>query len=128
MTQRHSDYKVFEDVSYPRKLFVDDVREAPDHSWDIARSFHEAIMDLETGRYSEVSLDHDLGCFYGNKEMTGRDILNWLIQRKLDGEAVPSVVKVHSANPVGIKTMEEDIQRYWEEDLALEEISSTNGC
>lgn len=96
------------------KLYVDDIRPCPE-GWTLARSFHEAIYILDTEWVTEVSLDHDLGedSFYGNKEMTGRDILNWLIDRKVHNKDVPSVVRVHSANPVGCATMEADIKRYW---------------
>ena len=97
-------------------LFVDDERNPP-HTpgviWSIARTFHAAIFMLERDDYSIVSLDHDLACFYGNKEMTGRDVLNWLIMNKLDGKAVPGTIRVHSANPVGVATMEADIKQHW---------------
>lgn len=96
------------------KLYVDDLRPCPE-GWDLALNFHEAIVMLSRENYDVVSLDHDIASFYGNKEMTGRDILNWLIARKMDGMHVPSVVKVHSANPVGCATMEADIKRYWGE-------------
>lgn len=100
-----------------KRLYVDDLRPCP-AGWDVARNFHEAIFMLEQAcifgeGYDEVSLDHDIASFYGNKEMTGRDILNWLIMQKLEGFTVPTVVRVHSANPVGVQTMEEDIARYW---------------
>ena len=100
-----------------RRLYVDDLRPCP-KGWDVARNFHQAIIMLERGGYGgfpydEVSLDHDIASIYGNKEMTGRDILNWLIARKVEGLPVPAVVKVHSANPVGCATMEADIKRYW---------------
>lgn len=96
------------------KLYVDDLRPCPE-GWDVVRSFHAAIYALENYHIKEVSLDHDLGedSFYGNKEMTGRDILNWLIDRKVHGKDVPAIVHVHSANPVGCATMEADIKRYW---------------
>lgn len=95
------------------RLYVDDLRTAPDGSWDVVRTFHDAIVALESGRYTEVSLDHDLGCFYGYKEMTGRDVLNWLIARQNAGKRTPRTVRVHSANVVGVQTMEEDIARWW---------------
>lgn len=79
----------------------------------MARNFHEALFMLSRENYDEVSLDHDIASFYGNKEMTGRDILNWLIARKLEGLHTPEIVRVHSANPVGCATMEADINRYW---------------
>lgn len=93
-------------------LYVDDVREVPG-GWDSAKSFHEAIYMLEKEQYTELSLDHDLGCFYGNKEMTGYDILMWLIDRKRKGIPGPSSIKVHSANPVGRERMEQAIGEYF---------------
>lgn len=95
-----------------RRLYVDDLRPCPD-GWDLARNFHEAIVALEAYQYKVVSLDHDIASFYGNKELTGRDILNWLIMRKIEGGYTPPEVRVHSANPVGCATMEQDIKRYW---------------
>lgn len=96
-----------------KRLYVDDLRECP-KGWELARSFHDAIHMLETYDFDEVSLDHDIDSFYGMKEMTGRDILNWLIARKVDGtKHTPAIVHVHSANPVGRATMLADIKRYW---------------
>ena len=80
--------------------------------WDRAYNFHEAIFKLDLIQYEEVSLDHDLASFYGFKELTGYDIVKWLAQRKMDGLYVPSVVKVHSANPVGVANMQSVIERY----------------
>lgn len=96
-----------------RKLYVDDLRPCPE-GWDVARRFHDAIVMMEATDYDEVSLDHDIDSFYGLKELTGRDVLNWMIVRKVDGVyPSPTIVRVHSANPVGSATMRADIQRYW---------------
>lgn len=94
------------------KLYVDDLRDVPE-GWHVARNFHQAICMLETGKYDTVSLDHDIASFYGNKEMTGRDVLNWMIAAKIDGTHEFKTVTVHSANPVGRATMLEDIAKYW---------------
>lgn len=98
-------------------LWVDDVRPIPEDfdctQWCSARSFHEAILKLELLQFTTISLDHDLGSYYGNKEMTGNDVLNWLIERKMAGHYVPGEIKVHSANPVGAQRMRESIARYW---------------
>jgi hypothetical protein len=45
------------------KLFVDDIRMCPD-GWIPARSVTEAIRILATQFVTEVSLDHDIACFY----------------------------------------------------------------
>jgi hypothetical protein len=98
-------------------LWVDDCRPLPDDlaeaGWCCAPTFHESILKLELMEFKEVSLDHDIASFYGNKEMTGYDILMWLVERKMNGLFVPPVVHVHSANPVGRKKMLETIERYW---------------
>jgi hypothetical protein len=33
--------------------------------------------------------------------------------KKLEGAKVPTKIHVHSANPVGVKKMQEDIDRYF---------------
>lgn len=103
-------------------LYVDDLRDPPARPggvdangdrWELARDFHTAMYMLCQFNYDVVSLDHDIASFYGNKEMTGRDILNWLIMRKLQGFRTPKIIKVHSANPVGCATMESDIKTHF---------------
>ncbi|KKM69630.1 hypothetical protein LCGC14_1448860 [marine sediment metagenome] len=98
-------------------LWVDDERPKPvdtsECEWLIAKSFHYAITLLQYNEFDEVSLDHDIASFYGNKEMTGYDIVMWLVQRKVDGTFyVPPVIKVHTANPVGRDNMKAMIDRY----------------
>lgn len=98
-------------------LWVDDERSIPDdlleRGFCSARSFHEAVLKLELLEFEEISLDHDLASFYGNKEMTGYDVLMWLVARKLNGEYVPTIVRVHSANPVGWERMNSTIKQFW---------------
>ena len=97
-------------------LWVDDIRPIPEHfgpEWCSARSAWEALLKLELINFKVVSLDHDLASFVGNKELTGNDILNWLVDRKVHGKYVPNEVRIHSANPVGVRNMRETIARYW---------------
>jgi len=100
-----------------RGLYVDDERALTDemiaNEWCIARNAWEALVKLELLEFDEVSLDHDLASFINNKEITGYDILMWLVERKLNGFSVPAKVYVHSANPVGSKKMQEVIDQYW---------------
>jgi len=98
-------------------LYIDDERDMPDAyveaGWTQAYSFHEAIIKLELMDFAEISVDHDLASFYGPyKEMTGYDILIWLVQRKTDGKYVPPVIHVHSANSPGHTRMQGVIDRY----------------
>lgn len=101
-----------------KKLWIDDVRPLPKEykdsgEWTIARTAWEALFKLEIMDIEEVSLDHDLASFVGNREITGYDILNWLVDRKVHKQPVPKKVSVHSANPVGVRQMNATIQRYW---------------
>jgi len=109
------------------KLYVDDVRSAPDSTWNVEKTFHGAISFLEKHQVHTISLDHDLGCFYGNREMTGFDILNWLVARKIEGAEYPKVVLVHSANPAVHDQMKLMIEKYWTEEYP-EELFSGSGC
>lgn len=97
-------------------LWVDDIRPIPTDfgsEWCSARTAWEALLKLELLQFEVVSLDHDLASFVGNKELTGNDVLNWLIERKMSGLYVPAEVRVHSANPVGVQRMCESIAKYW---------------
>jgi hypothetical protein len=99
-----------------RRLFVDDVRDAPEN-WEVARTYQDAITMLSTGNYVEVSLDHDLGCFMNGREYTGYDILLWLINRKqYQYGHVPAVIDIHTANPVASEKMLSMVERYWHND------------
>lgn len=98
-----------------KRLWVDDERPIPKNyseEWTRAHSFHEAIMKLELMDICEVSLDHDIASFYGYTEMNGVHIVQWMIQRKMDGYEVPSIIHVHSANPIGADNMRKLIERY----------------
>jgi hypothetical protein len=98
-------------------LWVDDIRPIPSDygtEWCTARTAYEAILKLELIEFEVVSLDHDLATFIGNKELTGYDILMWLIDRKVNQIGhVPTEIRVHSANPVGVERMKSMIARYW---------------
>jgi len=99
-------------------LWVDDERPIPSDcgpEWCSARSAYEALLKLELLTFAVVSLDHDLACMVGNKELTGYDILVWLVERKLRGEPVPQCVRIHTANPVGRDKMVQMVTRYWGE-------------
>lgn len=95
-----------------KRLYVDDTRPTP-AGWDIAIDYFEAIKKLQTIEYDEVSLDHDLASYdENNREKTGYDIVWFLVNRKMDGLYVPSKVKVHSANIIGSKNMQNLVDKY----------------
>ena len=96
------------------KVFLDDIREAPDSSWTVVRSYEDAIslVEKEKNNIELMSFDHDLGDMINLPEKTGYDVLLYIVQMKFDGKAVPQKYKVHSANPVGCERMQGVIDRY----------------
>jgi hypothetical protein len=115
-----------------RGLWVDDLRPLPAdlqgpqwpdsggaYWWAVATSFHDAIVVLETCPYiKHISLDHDIASFYGQREMTGYDVLMWIAQRKSEGHPYPLDIKLHTANPVGRANMQEILQQYFPHNFA----------
>lgn len=87
------------------KIWLDDVRQPPDASWEWHQEIIYAWQVIRNGLVSEVSLDHDLG----DEQPTGYDLLKWieesLMTDKIDKDCVPTMT-IHSANPVGRKNME----------------------
>jgi hypothetical protein len=92
------------------KVWLDDVRSAPG-GWTHVTTPEEAIELLRSGEVEEVSLDHDLGLASAESERTGYDVLAWLEQTVATGtwEHEVPVIRVHSANPVGWRRMEQAI-------------------
>lgn len=42
------------------KLYIDDIRNAPDDSWTVARTVLSAIRAIKMFDFDEISLDHDI--------------------------------------------------------------------
>jgi len=87
------------------KIFLDDERPAPE-GWVACRWPSEVITLIEQGSVEVVSLDHDLG---DDERGTGYDVCTWL-EKKIwdegwDGDFVPPIFQIHSANPVGRERM-----------------------
>jgi hypothetical protein len=89
------------------KLWVDDLRPAPDDSWvwsKTSRNTIDTLMFAGIGEITEMSLDHDLG-----GDDTTRPVVLWMCEHELRW---PAKVVVHSANPVGREWLEGMIYRY----------------
>lgn len=84
------------------KLYVDDVRIAPD-GWAQAWNAKQAIKYLAHGNVTHLSLDHDLGD--PNKD-TGYDIMNWIEQAVAFEVITLPEITFHTANPTGRKNMQ----------------------
>jgi hypothetical protein len=93
------------------RVWLDDVRTAPE-GWVHVKTPEEAIELLRSGEVEEISLDHDLALATAESERTGYDVLTWLEEAVATGawsHSLP-VIRVHSANPVGQRRMEQAIQ------------------
>ena len=91
------------------KVWLDDERPAP-RGWRRCRTPEEAIALLQTGKVTEISLDHDLALLDGEREQTGYDVLLWLEREAVAGRVFPLVMRVHTANPVARRRMLQAIE------------------
>ncbi len=84
-------------------LWLDDVRPAPE-DWLWVKTVDDAIAELKTGSYSEVSLDYDLDQTDGERK--GIEVMYWIGRAYEDGvlQEMP-VIHVHTANPAGGRDM-----------------------
>ena len=112
--------EILEASETPHKhiIWVDDLRSpgpALEGKCDIARTYDEAIQMLSHHMYTEIWLDHDLGDVEnetGRREMTGYDVLLWLIDAKHEGKHVPTKFHILTANASARPRMEGVINRY----------------
>lgn len=88
------------------KLWLDDLRTPPEN-WSWVKAAGKAIEQLGEGNVTEISLDHDLGD-PEEENGTGYQVACWLEEQAAIGNwsLVPAVIRVHSANPVGVMNME----------------------
>ena len=105
-----------------KKLFIDDIRQPVDNTYDIVRSYDDAIAYMKVrGCPSFITFDHDLG----EAELkTGFDIAKWIVEQDLDdGGFIPADFSydVHSANPVGAANIRGLLDNY----LAVRDVYET---
>ena len=76
------------------KIYLDDERQTPP-GWVRVYWPQEAIELLESGKVTEISLDHDLG---DDERGTGYDVVLWIEKAVATSNFTPPLVRVHSAN------------------------------
>jgi hypothetical protein len=100
------------DKTYGLKLWIDDLREAPDPTWETITTSDAAIAFLNFWKdqmesalfpFEVVSFDHDLG-----GDDTTRPVVIWMIENNVRFNEY----RVHSANPVGVQWLTGMIERY----------------
>lgn len=96
------------------KVWLDDLRDAPDDTWVVCRTpedFAKVLHGIEV--ITVISFDHDLGYVddFGD-EVSGYTCARWL-EKKLRSDATYPVpeMRVHSMNPVGVRNIAHVIQR-----------------
>lgn len=112
------------------KLFIDDIRNAPDDSWTVARTVTEAIRALNRFSFDEISLDHDIShqvtignlgrpypceeCFCAVAYFIG----------SMSKTSTPKIT-LHTSNPVGADEMKAILKDYkLESEVKLSGISN----
>jgi hypothetical protein len=93
------------------RLWIDDVREPPDDTWEWVTTSEAAIATLDF--FSSpgmlwcpreiISFDHDLG-----GDDTTRPVVLWMIEHGVRFDNY----RVHSSNPVGVEWLTGMIERY----------------
>ena len=76
------------------KVYLDDERRTPE-GWVRVYWPEEAIELLNTGKVTEISLDHDLG---DDDHGTGYDVVVWIEEQVYINGFKPPKISVHSAN------------------------------
>jgi|CXWL01.1.fsa_nt_gi hypothetical protein len=96
------------------KIWLDDLLDDPESperhtppGWVGVKTAWDAIEYLKTGDVTEIDLDHDLG----NDELlgTGYTVVKWIEEQVYFTSFVPPVMKIHSANPEGVRKMRDGI-------------------
>lgn len=96
------------------KLWVDDIRNAPDESWTVARTVTSAIRAIRMFDFDEISLDHDishqvtlgsLGRPYPCEETFMAVAYYIALKYPFRAEKRPKKISIHSSNTVAGEEM-----------------------
>jgi hypothetical protein len=89
------------------KLWVDDIRNAPDETWHVARTALEAIRAIARFDFDAISLDHDISHQVHMDDLsrpypcaeTFLSVAYFIAEKYRSPRAAP-VVEIHSSNSV----------------------------
>lgn len=98
-----------------QQLWIDDIRTPVDDTIVVVRTYDDAIVALQSERFSDIYLDHDLACYdSAGNERSGYHAVLWMVEQFLNGDFTPPE-RFHmlTSNPVGRKNMTELINRYF---------------
>ncbi len=96
------------------KLWIDDVRDAPDETWRVVRNNDQAIRAIEMHGHNltHVSLDHDINQSNDTFKSTAYYLallVGTIKEEQMyrgDGISYNPIITVHSSNPVGAKEIQ----------------------
>ena len=97
------------------KIWIDDIRNAPDETWHVCRTVQSAIKAMHQfqSTISEISFDHDISHQVGigvgvprpmpcsETFQSAAHYLGILYEKITDPDAWHPIVTIHSANPTG---------------------------
>ena len=94
------------------KLYVDDIRNAPDETWQVARTVTAAIRAIALFPCTEISLDHDIShqVVLGKLsrpypcEETFEAVAHFIAAKYRNEFDVPKIT-LHTSNPIGADKM-----------------------
>ncbi len=98
------------------KLWLDDVRPMPTGFDAHVKTAFDAIVALGSGKFTEISFDHDLGD--DRPDNTGAGVAKWIEGAAYNGKLQRLKWAVHSDNPPGRKNIEMAMmraERYWDD-------------
>ena len=100
------------------KLWVDDIRHAPDTTWVVARTVTEAIRILAQWEVEEISLDHDISHQLVMEAVSrpypcteNFTAVAYFIAEKYQKGSAPKIT-LHTSNPVGALRMQNILKDY----------------
>lgn len=93
------------------KLFIDDVRDAPEWATHVARTPTEAIKLMSEARLAGVELehvafDHDMGTDELGVVLDVRAVVRWMGWM----DNFPKTASIHTSNPWGRKWLEAELK------------------
>jgi hypothetical protein len=92
------------------KIWLDDIRDSPDSTWMVARTYDDCIVRLMFNDVQIISLDHDLG-----EGKSGYDVACTIERWVMLAQYTAPTILIHTANPVGrarIQQVIDSIERY----------------
>jgi hypothetical protein len=93
------------------KIYLDDMRKAP-AGWKLLLNVQDVLVELQTGKVTHLSLDHDLG---DDEAGTGYDVILWIEKEVFLNNFVPPEIKIHTANVSARQKMELGLQKIIEQ-------------